>query len=143
MKDATTAWIYLWSGGDWRNWRAAGCESGVFVGVCGWSGRQRWQQAGEDYEVFRITGAALGVTTVPKVRKTAAEWKAQLSALQFDVTRRAATEYAYSGPLENERIALGCIAVNHPIAITRCLIRTKFESEQAGRVFTSRLRRRM
>jgi peptide-methionine (R)-S-oxide reductase len=48
---------------------------------------------------FSDTGARLGVFTVPKVRRTKSEWKKQLTELQYDVTRRAATEFPYSGPL--------------------------------------------
>jgi peptide-methionine (R)-S-oxide reductase len=52
---------------------------------------------------FSDAGAPLGVAAaVPKIQKTAAEWKAQLTALQFDVTRRAATEFAFSGALDHE-----------------------------------------
>jgi peptide-methionine (R)-S-oxide reductase len=54
---------------------------------------------------FRDDGATLGASTIPKVRKTPAEWKAQLTALQFDVTRRAATEWAFTGPLDQEHRA--------------------------------------
>jgi peptide-methionine (R)-S-oxide reductase len=51
---------------------------------------------------FADDGTALGASSIPKVRKTPAEWKAQLSALQFDVTRRAATEWAFTGALDHE-----------------------------------------
>lgn len=51
---------------------------------------------------FSADGLALGAATVPKVLKTAVEWKSQLTALQFDVTRRAATEFAFSGALHDE-----------------------------------------
>jgi peptide-methionine (R)-S-oxide reductase len=54
---------------------------------------------------FSDDGASLGASTRPKIRKTAAEWKAQLSALQFDVTRRAATEWAFTGALHDEHRA--------------------------------------
>ena len=54
---------------------------------------------------FSNEGAPLGAATVPKVQKTAAEWKSQLTALQFDVTRRAATEFAFSGALHDEHRA--------------------------------------
>lgn len=60
---------------------------------------------------FSDVGAALGATTVPKVRKTTPEWRAQLSALQFDVTRRAATEWAFTGALDKE----------HRAGIYRCI----------------------
>ena len=47
-------------------------------------------------------GTSLGALTTAKVQKTAAQWKSQLTALQFDVTRRAATEWAFTGALDNE-----------------------------------------
>jgi peptide-methionine (R)-S-oxide reductase len=51
---------------------------------------------------FSDDGAPLGASDVPKVRKTVAQWKAQLAPLQFDVTRRAATEWAFTGALHDE-----------------------------------------
>jgi len=53
-------------------------------------------------EKFSDDGKSLGLSTVEKVRKKKEEWKQQLTPLQYDVTRRAATEYAYSGALFNE-----------------------------------------
>jgi peptide-methionine (R)-S-oxide reductase len=54
---------------------------------------------------FADDGKSIGASTIPKVRKTPAEWKAQLNALQFDVTRRAATEWAFTGALDKEHRA--------------------------------------
>ena len=54
---------------------------------------------------FADDGARLGVFSQAKVRKTKAEWKKQLTPLQYDVTRRAATEYAFSGPLDDQHAA--------------------------------------
>jgi peptide-methionine (R)-S-oxide reductase len=51
---------------------------------------------------FADDGTSLGALMTPKVQKSTAQWKAQLTALQFDVTRRAATEWAFSGVLDNE-----------------------------------------
>ena len=51
---------------------------------------------------FADDGTSLGALTTAKVQKTAAQWKSQLTALQFDVTRRAATEWAFTGALDNE-----------------------------------------
>jgi peptide-methionine (R)-S-oxide reductase len=54
---------------------------------------------------FSDNGTRLGKVTLPKVRKSKAEWKKQLSPLQFDVTRRAATEWAYTGALYDQHTA--------------------------------------
>ena len=51
---------------------------------------------------FAEDGARLGIYTSAKVRKSKSEWKKQLAPLQYDVTRRAATEYAFSGALYNQ-----------------------------------------
>jgi peptide-methionine (R)-S-oxide reductase len=51
---------------------------------------------------FADDGTKLGAVSLAKVRKTAEEWKKQLSPLQYDVTRRAGTEWAFSGPLDKE-----------------------------------------
>jgi peptide-methionine (R)-S-oxide reductase len=47
----------------------------------------------------------LGLAVKPKVLKTSAAWKKQLTPLQFDITRRAATEFAFSGALYDEHRA--------------------------------------
>ena len=47
-------------------------------------------------------GARLGIYTLAKVRKSKSEWKKQLTPLQYDVTRRAATEFAFSGALYDQ-----------------------------------------
>src|ERR1700690_2790312 len=46
---------------------------------------------------FGEDGKSLGPSRVEKVRKTDAEWKQQLTPLQFEVTRKAGTERAFSG----------------------------------------------
>ena len=51
---------------------------------------------------FADDGARLGVYTLAKVRKNKSEWKKQLTPLQYDVTRRAATEFAFSGALHDQ-----------------------------------------
>ena len=45
-------------------------------------------------EVFSPAGRSLGVQTLPKVVKTEAEWRAQLTPISFQITRRAGTERA-------------------------------------------------
>src|SRR5262249_4590913 len=53
---------------------------------------------------FRDDGTLLGIVTLPRVRKTAAQWKKQLTELQYDVTRLAATEFAFSGSLYDQHL---------------------------------------
>jgi peptide-methionine (R)-S-oxide reductase len=66
----------------------------------------------EDYNPGSVTvvqfsddGKRLRTVTLSKVCKSKAEWKKQLSPLQFDVTRRAATEGAFTGALYDQRAA--------------------------------------
>jgi peptide-methionine (R)-S-oxide reductase len=75
---------------------------------------------------FSDDGTPLGSSTVPKVHKTTAEWKAQLTALQFDVTRRAATEWAFSGALHDEHAAglYSCVDCDNALFNSR----SKFDS---------------
>src|SRR5262245_34370759 len=48
-------------------------------------------------EKFAASGKSLGTERLPKVVKTDAEWRKQLSDIQYRVTRHADTEYAFSG----------------------------------------------
>jgi peptide-methionine (R)-S-oxide reductase len=60
---------------------------------------------------FADDGTRLGIYMLPKVRKSKAEWKKQLTPLQYDVTRRAATEFVFSGALYDQ----------HASGIYRCV----------------------
>jgi peptide-methionine (R)-S-oxide reductase len=79
-----------------------------------------------EIEAFDDAGNSLGLTTVDKVVKTEAEWKAQLSAIAFNVTRQEGTERSFTGPWLD----------NHDKGIYRCVCcgtalfssDTKFES---------------
>ncbi len=51
---------------------------------------------------FDATGRKKDVVELPKVVKTDAEWRKQLDAEQFDVTRKQGTEYAFSGKYWNK-----------------------------------------
>lgn len=66
--------------------------------------------------VFAADGTPLGVSTFPKVRKSKKEWQKQLTPLQYDVTRRAATEWAFTGALYDQHASglyrcIGCDTV--------------------------------
>jgi peptide-methionine (R)-S-oxide reductase len=75
---------------------------------------------------FSAVGKAVGKVTVPRVIKTDAEWKQQLSPISYQVTRHAGTERAFTGDTWN----------NHDHGIYRCVCcdnalfssETKFES---------------
>ncbi len=47
--------------------------------------------------VFDSRGRRTGVETVDKITKTDAEWKRQLTPIQYDVARHGGTERAFSG----------------------------------------------
>lgn len=75
---------------------------------------------------FSGSGERKGIIEVERVEKPDAEWKKQLSAEQFEVTRRAGTERAFTGKYWN----------NHEHGLYRCICcenalfssDTKFES---------------
>jgi peptide-methionine (R)-S-oxide reductase len=77
-------------------------------------------------ENFSADGKSAGMQRVPKIVKSEAEWKAQLSAQAFKVTRQEGTEFAFSG----------AYASSHGDGLYRCICcdtalydsRTKFES---------------
>ena len=60
---------------------------------------------------FNDAGQRKGVVTVDKITKTDAEWQKQLTPEQFEVTRKHATERAFTGKLWN----------NHETGVYRCV----------------------
>ncbi len=60
---------------------------------------------------FADDGTRLSVETVTKVRKNDADWRRSLSSDEFDVTRKADTERAFSGAYYN----------NHEPGLYRCI----------------------
>lgn len=65
-------------------------------------------------------------TKLGKVSKSEAEWKAQLTAEQYEVTRRHGTERAFSGPYWNTKTpgTYVCICCGQPLFSSE----TKFDS---------------
>ena len=75
---------------------------------------------------FSDAGERIGVVSVPKVVKTNAEWKKQLSSNVFDITRHADTEMAFSGKYWNlhDKGLYRCICCDNALFSSA----TKFES---------------
>jgi peptide-methionine (R)-S-oxide reductase len=75
---------------------------------------------------FADDGTRLDTVSVAKFRKTKTEWHKQLTPLQYDVTRRAATEFAFSGALYDQHAAglYRCIGCNNALFDSS----TKFDS---------------
>jgi peptide-methionine (R)-S-oxide reductase len=75
---------------------------------------------------FTDAGEQKAVVTVPMIRKTEAEWKAQLSAASFEVARHAETERAFSGELLNvhDKGVFRCVCCDTAVFSSA----TKFES---------------
>jgi peptide-methionine (R)-S-oxide reductase len=75
---------------------------------------------------FSDAGERRDVVTVPMIRKSDAEWKAQLSPDSFEVTRRDGTERPFSGELLNvhDKGVFRCICCDTALFSSA----TKFES---------------
>jgi peptide-methionine (R)-S-oxide reductase len=75
---------------------------------------------------FSANGKRTGKLVVPKVVKSDAEWRQQLSAIAYEVTRQAGTERAFSGELLNvhDRGIFRCICCEVALFSSD----TKFES---------------
>ena len=77
-------------------------------------------------ENFSPAGKSLGVTRVPKIVKTDAQWQAQLSPIAYRVARQAGTEMAFTGEYDK----------NHADGVYHCICcdtalydsKTKFDS---------------
>jgi peptide-methionine (R)-S-oxide reductase len=77
-------------------------------------------------EQFDAAGRSLGVTRLPRVVKTEAQWRAQLDAESYHVTREAGTERAFSGALWKQHGdgLFRCICCDTPLFDSR----TKYDS---------------
>jgi peptide-methionine (R)-S-oxide reductase len=75
---------------------------------------------------FKDDGQIIGPKRVPKVVKSDAEWKAQLTPEQYDVTRHAGTERAFTGQYWNlhEKGLFRCVCCGNALFSST----TKYES---------------
>jgi len=75
---------------------------------------------------FSDAGVRLGVKELPKVVKSAAEWRKQLSRVSFDVTRKEDTEFPFTGATwkNHEKGLYRCICCDTALFSSD----TKFES---------------
>jgi peptide-methionine (R)-S-oxide reductase len=74
---------------------------------------------------FNDDGTKVGPGRVKKVRKTEAEWKQQLTPLQFEVTRNAGTERPFSGQYDiHDKGHYRCICCDNALFSSD----TKFDS---------------
>jgi peptide-methionine (R)-S-oxide reductase len=77
-------------------------------------------------EGFSPAGQSQGVAQMPKIIRSDAQWRQQLSPLSFDITRRAGTERAFSGAMWNQHAdgLYYCVCCQTALFDSR----TKFES---------------
>jgi peptide-methionine (R)-S-oxide reductase len=102
---------------------------GLGVGAAVSAAVVRLSAAGEvtvTIENFSVAGQSLGTAQVPKVVKSDAEWRAQLSREAFTVTRHEGTEMAFSGEYDHNRAdgIYHCICCDTPLFDSH----TKFDS---------------
>ncbi len=101
------------------------------AGACAcrsWAAALSAPAAGKDVTIerFSAAGKSEGIVHTPKVVKSDAEWRAQLTPLAFGVARQAGTEAPFSGEYD----------ANHADGIYRCVCcdnalydsKTKFDS---------------
>ena len=102
----------------------AGGAAGM-LGLIGWRRRPASNDLVKIVE-FTNQGERKGIVSVPRITKTDAEWKKQLSPASFEITRRAGTERAFSGELQDvhDRGVFRCICCDTAAFDSR----TKFDS---------------
>jgi peptide-methionine (R)-S-oxide reductase len=76
---------------------------------------------------FDANGRRKGVANVEKIKKTDAEWKAQLTPEQYHVTRQKGTERAFTGKYDKNKAEgiYKCVACGTPLFDSK----TKFDSK--------------
>jgi peptide-methionine (R)-S-oxide reductase len=122
-RQKVTRRAFLWSGGM------------AIAGIAAWSLRPSpvapavSSQSGPPpvfIAEFSPSGAAMGTVRLQKIVRSDAQWKRQLSANAFDITRRADTEMAYTGSYWNlhQRGIFRCICCDTALFSSE----TKFDS---------------
>ena len=109
-----------------RHFLKAGLFTGAAAAFAGGSLRAYGKSGFVKIIEYADSGERKGLAQVEKVQKTDTEWKKQLTAEQYEVTRHAGTERAFTGKYWN----------NHEHGIYRCVCcgnalfssDTKFES---------------
>jgi len=100
------------------------------AGIGAFTGNAGAASAGDadsvEIEGFSPAGQSQGVSMLPKVIRSDAQWRQQLSAISYEVTRRAGTEAPFTGPLWNHHAD----GLYHCVCCQTALFdsRTKFES---------------
>jgi peptide-methionine (R)-S-oxide reductase len=89
----------------------AAALSGACASRMVWAAPESADSGTVSIEQFAASGKSTGVVTLSKVVKSDVDWRHQLSAEAYQVTRRAGTEYAFSGRY----------ASNHADGLYRCI----------------------
>jgi peptide-methionine (R)-S-oxide reductase len=88
--------------------------------------RSAWAAQDVSVVTFSDAGKRLAVVKLPKVRKSDADWRKQLSSMAFHVTREGGTEQPFTGAFWNlhERGFFRCVCCDTALFSTS----TKFDS---------------
>lgn len=112
----------------------AACVAAAGIGATRWAnaagetaeGGEAAEAADVTIERFSDAGESLGMKTLPKVVRSEAKWREQLSDLAYTVTREAGTERAWTGPwLDNKKAGVyRCVGCDTPLYSSE----TKYDS---------------
>jgi len=103
-------------------WHEIGANSEPFPGL----GHHKGVMSKVSVKVFNSAGELVGPLDLPRVEKSAAEWRAQLTEEQFRVARAQGTERPFCGTLLDNKAhgVYACVCCNLPLFASDA----KFES---------------